>query len=141
MNEFYFGGDAPGQTDTSDPSPFRVSQGLWSIRGLTTPDYNAGTVVQTPSADVAAPSPPADKPYCHQQPRNVSPGIRPYVQDTWTVSDKLTASLGIRFEKEDGSPPVNNASAPDHSPPHQRPDFHGSFLDPRIYRQGSKEEW
>lgn len=141
LNPFYFGGDAPVRTDTPDPSPFRVSQGLWSIRGLTTPDFNAGTVVQTPSADVAAPAPSADKPYCHQQPRNVSPGILSYLQDTWTVSDKLTASLGIRFEKEDGSPPVHNASAPDHSPPHQRPDFYGPFLDPRIYRQGSKEEW
>ena len=136
-------------TPGTEFSPFRVSQGVWSTRNLTAPIFNGSATVQTPSASVAA---PVGKSYCHQQPRNTSPRFgcgfqrhsrngAGFLEDTWTISDKLTRNAGVRFEKEDGRPPAYGAPTPYSSPPINPPDFSKFHLDPRIFRLGAKVEW
>ena len=125
-------------------SPFRTAQGVWRMPNPNKRYYgtDAPGLAETKSAAAGPPG----KSYCHQQPRNVSPagssdlqvGFNDFLQDAWTISDKLTVNVGRRFEKEDLAPsPAGDP--PPLGPPSLLSDY--VVLDPSIFRVGSKTEW
>ena len=58
-----------------------------------------------------------------------------YVQDTWSIGDKLTLNVGVRFDKESLSMPKESDKRPGNLPNpdwQSKPDINWSVLSPRI---------
>ena len=61
--------------------------------------------------------------------------ISAYVQDTWSIGDKLTLNVGLRFDKESLSMPKESDKRPDNLPKpdwQSKPDIDWSVISPRI---------
>ena len=71
-------------------------------------------------------------------------GLPSYFQDALSVGKNLTASIGIRHDKEESPPPPDHLPAPQPPPSPSLGGPNAQFpvlMDPRIFRLGSKVEW